>query len=288
MQDAINLVTVALCAAIAVWVVRRLRARAAAAAEAQAQKHALWLQRVAHQNRVRERLSHLNEESLSLIESMPGCVATAESHLDQAEVEFADRAFAPFWSAVEHAARSLAGIHESVQKLECNSGEYAALLTQVRGQAPSFAVTCRATSRLSIATATSQRMHGIVRRAQRDFEFSVIYEHRKTNQILVAGFTHLAQAIDEMASRLSASIDGLTASVDKMTTALDETLRRLSSKSGNRTTETPDSAANREQRVMENLDAIAWARYPTAIQHTEAGAHNAAFHTGSVLTASTT
>ena len=252
------LITVLLCAA-AWWVVKRHRARVAAAAELRAQREALWLRRVAQQKRVRDRLLRLNEESLSLMESMPAWVETAERHLDQAELDFAEGAFAPFWSSVERAALSLAGFGESVQKLESNSGEYVDLLTQYKGHAPAFAVSVCATTRMKLSTATSHRMHGIVRRAQRDFQFSVIYEHRKTNQILVAGFRNLAEAIEEMTSRLAASIDGLTASVDKMTSKLDETLERRTGSSGG----AGESA--REQRVIEVLERIEQKRYPHAV-----------------------
>ena len=239
--------------------VKRHRARVAAAAEARAQKEALWLRRVAHQKRVRERLLRLNEESLSLIESMPEWVESAERHLDQAELDFAEGAYAPFWSSVERAALSLAGFGESVQKLESNSGEYVDLLAQYRGHAPAFAVSVCATTRMKLATATSHRMHGLVRRAQRDFQFSVIYEHRKTNQILIAGFRDLAEAIEEMASRLSASIDGLTASFDKMTSKLDASLERLTGSTGGA------GESVREQKVLEVLERIEQKRYPQAI-----------------------
>jgi RNA-splicing ligase RtcB len=116
-------------------------------------------------------------------------------------------------------------------------------------------------------------MHGIVRRAQRDFQFSVIYEHRKTNQILVAGFKNLAQAVEEMASRITASIDSLTTSVDKMTSTLDESLRRLSEQTERLATGAAEKSDRdaagkcvREQRVLEMLDRIERQRYRSAMQ----------------------
>ena len=147
---------------------------------------------------------------------MPLWVESAEGHLDQAEIDFAERVFAPFWSSVERAVVSLARFDESVQRIESNSCEYVDLVARCHGPAPPFPVSALSPARMRLATATCHRLHGIVRRAQGDFQFSVIYEHRKTNQVLVAGFRNLAEAVDEMSSRITASIDTLTASVDSM------------------------------------------------------------------------
>jgi hypothetical protein len=200
------------------------------------------------------------------MESMPGWVESAESHLDRADRDFAEGAFAPFWSSVERAAIALAGFDESVQKIERNSCEYIDLLARYRGAAPAFAVSTPSTTRMRLATATCRRMQGIVRRAQCDFQFSVIYEHRKTNQILVAGFRSLAEALEEMTGRITTSIDSLTTAVDTMTKTLDESLRHLA---GRGTTllaaaragvETADGPL-RERRVLEILDGIEERRY---------------------------
>ena len=267
MQDSLRLLVVVLCCAAAFWLIWRGRARAAAA-RSRDQRQALWLLRMAQQRRVRERLLTLNEESLSLLESLPGWVVSAETDLDQAEVDFAEGAFAPFWSSVERAALALAAFYESVQRLESNSCEYIELRTSCKGQVPAFSVSCGSTARMKVATMTSHRMHGIVRRAQRDFQFAVIYEHRKTNQILVAGFRNLAQAVDEMASRIAESIDSLTTSIDRMSATLDESLRRRTGQNKRLAEGAPEVAVRgrdhepeREQKVVHVLDRLELERY---------------------------
>ncbi len=221
------------------------RRRAAAAAELKARKEAMWLRRMAQQKRARERLTAINEESLRLLEAMPGWVDSAENHLDQAEIDFAEGVFAPFWSSVERAVVSLARFDESVQKIESNSSEYVDLIARCHGSSPPFAVTALSQARMRLAKATCHRLHGIVRRAQGDFQFSLIYEQRRTNQVLVAGFRNLAEAVEEMSSRITASIDSLTTTVDGMATNADE--------------------SRREQRVLEGLPGIEQPRYRSAI-----------------------
>jgi hypothetical protein len=276
MQALLQLLITALVCVSALWILRWHRARTAAAAESKAEREAMWLRRVAQQKRVRERLLAINEESLSILESMPGCVESAEHHLDQAEIDFVEGAFAPFWNSVERALVSLAGFDGSVQRLGSNSGEYIDLVARCKGPVPSFAVSAVSPARMRLATATSHRLHGIVRRAQRDFQFSVIYEHRKTNQILVAGFRSLAQAVEEMASRISESIDSLTTSVDKMTSTLDESIRRLTEEAEKLATGAAGKVehaftgkSGREQRVLEVLDRIERNRYRSAIPGAE-------------------
>jgi hypothetical protein len=61
----------------------------------------------------------------------------------------------------------------------------------------------------------------IVRKAQSDFQFATIYEQRKTNQLLVAGFTNLAQALDGMGQRIASSIDDLGDRITTMANAVD-------------------------------------------------------------------
>jgi Mg2+ and Co2+ transporter CorA len=116
-------------------------------------------------------------------------------------------------------------------------------------------------------------MNGIVRKAQRNFEFSLIYEQRKTNQILVAGFRNLAQALEEMTWRITSSVDDLTSSVDRMHTSLNESLVRIheqteriaSTAEGHRADAATQAIATgaRERKALEMLDNIQRKRYPS-------------------------
>lgn len=247
MEVLVELLVAAIGSGATLWFLQRRRARAAA--EARAQKEAAWLRRMRQQKLVRDRLFAINEESLSLLEAMPGWVESAEHDLDRAELDFAEGAFAPFWNCVESAVVSLACFDESVRKLASHSCEYAELIAQCKTSVAPFTVSAVSPARMSLAASTSHRLHGIVRRAQRDFQFSVIYEHRKTNQILIAGFRNLSQAVEEMASSITASIDNLASKLETM--------------------KTPESTrageSNREQAVIEMLERIEQTRYRTAI-----------------------
>lgn len=116
-------------------------------------------------------------------------------------------------------------------------------------------------------------MKAIVQTAQRNFQFATIYEQRKTNQILVAGFTNLAQALDRMTWQITASIDDLAGSVDVMTSTLNESTRAIHSRLGDvaeMTSQHHDElmkeaseGAARERKALEMLDNIQRGRRPS-------------------------
>lgn len=87
---------------------RRQAAEAARKAEevARLQRHR------EEQQGYREQMIVLREQSLGLFESMPKHLSSAEKYLDQAEVDFADGAFAPFWDSIENAAKTLGHFDE--------------------------------------------------------------------------------------------------------------------------------------------------------------------------------
>lgn len=172
----------------------------------EAEKHALA---VRFTNRV-ARLTTLASESMQTASSLPKLVQVADSTLDVAEQEFQDGAFAPFWDAVEKTANHLAELESVIQKLIQNSTFYKEEAVSLATPLPPFQLGLQT---LPDASHTAERMRSVVRRAQRDFHFASIYEQRKTNQLLFAGFQTLGHAINELGDRLDASLADLSSSV---------------------------------------------------------------------------
>jgi DNA anti-recombination protein RmuC len=170
-------------------------------------------------------LTALSEQAISLFESLPRHLSSAEKYLDQAEADFADGAFAPFWDSIENAAKELAQFVHVVGEINLESSRYTELVNKYEGTPPKFPISRWTISKLGVGTETAERMKPIVRTAQRNFQFATIYEQRKTNQILLAGFTSLANALAQMTSQITARIDDLAGSVDFMTATLNESMR---------------------------------------------------------------
>ncbi len=203
-----------------------------AAAQRKAEKEAELERLKQQQEAYRQQMMVLGDQSMALFESIPEHLRTAEDHLDQAEIDFAEGVFAPFWDSIEKAALTLGRFDEGVRKINDCSSRYVELNKQYKADPPRFPLSPPSVTKLTVGTATAERMKRIVRTAQRNYQFASIYEQRKTNQILVAGFTSLAQALDEMTWRITASIDGLASSVDSMGSTLNESILSIHSRIG--------------------------------------------------------
>lgn len=165
------------------------------------------------QERLLKELQQSVSSSVSLFEMIPKKLLAAEMCLDQATSDYAEGAFAPFWDSIEKATILLGQIDDDINRISANSAYYTLNIKAYEGVPPAFPVKASSTKSLVVTNQTTDRLNKIVRKAQCNFQFATIYEQRKTNQILVAGFTSLAQALDGMTRRIVASITDLESSI---------------------------------------------------------------------------
>ena len=123
-----------------------------------------------------KQLIFLCDNSITIFEQMPEQLKTAEEHLNQAEFEFSEEAFAPFWDSIEKTAKTLGRFDEGVQRIKNNSSQYSDVIKQYEGVPPKFPLTLKSVKKLSVSTSTAERMKEIVRTAQRNFQFATIYD----------------------------------------------------------------------------------------------------------------
>jgi UDP-N-acetylmuramyl pentapeptide phosphotransferase/UDP-N-acetylglucosamine-1-phosphate transferase len=69
-------------------------------------------------------LSAIITESRRAVAELPGLIRGAEKWCNQAEFEFRERAFAPFWDAIETATFNLRTFERNIQILESKAQEY--------------------------------------------------------------------------------------------------------------------------------------------------------------------
>jgi hypothetical protein len=167
------------------------------------------------------------DDSLKAFEVLPKELMDAEALLDQAEVDFEEGAFAPFWDSVEQAAMRIGHFDGRVEKINHNLKRYVELSKIYEAEAPRFPIVIDSVRGMIAGNTAADRMKEIVRKAQRNFEFASIYEQRKTNEILIVGFTNLAQVLDGIGRRLSESIDELSTQVSEMSWSVNESITAL-------------------------------------------------------------
>jgi hypothetical protein len=206
------------------------------------------------------RLTSLVSDAKQTASSLPTLVRSAENALDLAEREFQDGAFAPFWDAVEQATKNLANFVATVRRLIRNSQLYNGEAAKLETPPPPFRI---GIDTLPDASRTADRMRAVVRQAQKDFHFATIYEQRKTNQLIVVGFSTLGQAISELGGRLESSLDQLASAVDvsiseitasheRMTSVLTTELER-SREQAERASEARRDHERKEREMLDNI-----------------------------------
>lgn len=138
------------------------------------------------------------------------CVLDSENALNIAENEFIEGAFAPFWDAVENATKALAQYHVNAEGIRKVLRDY----DEQNRHSPSRLPLTLPFEKFPDASPAVLRLSNIVRQAQKNFHFSSIYEQRKTNQILVAGFSSLGSAIHNIGGMITTSIRQLAADMN--------------------------------------------------------------------------
>ncbi len=173
----------------------------------------------AQQRRLRDDLTALASDYKKAIDHLPSILSEVKMQLDLAKEELSARAFAPFWDAAERAATGLANYDAKIRSLKTLSQTFSKLSQECRDsnniQLPTFA-------NLPIPVGQVRALKEIVRAGQVDFEFAVIFEQRKTNKILVSGFSTLGDAISEIGNRISNSLESLSDSINVGFTDLSE------------------------------------------------------------------
>lgn len=112
-------------------------------------------------------------------------LSAAQEHLVKADSEFNERAYSPFWDSIERSARCLAECVLTAQELPKELSSYYGLL---EGRFHNFSHLPNYIEALPDPTSTIAEFERLVRMAQKDFEFAVIWEHRRTREAIMVGF----------------------------------------------------------------------------------------------------
>lgn len=207
-----------------------------------------------NQSLVRSRLTTLSSSATSALDSIPNAIASANRALDKADAEYDEGVFAPFWDAVEAALGCLTQYDANVRMIAETTAHFAQTSKTLATQPPSFIPD---TAIIPDATATVERLRAIVRRAQKIPDFAKIYEMRRTNSLLVAGFANLGSAIDNMGFRIHDSINELAQTLDSAITSMSQQnaeyyRESLSSIEAMRNQLTSDSESLRDQLASDS------------------------------------
>lgn len=209
------------------------------------------------QNSWKISLEHACNHSSCLFESLPEQLVYAENNLDAAELNFQDRAFAPFWDSIEKAAIGLGNVDNAILQISENANKFKQLSTQVNKLEKRFPITEQSVEAINYANgAVISRLNALIRNAQCDFQFASIFEQRRTNQLLIAGFNNLADVLSGMERRLVESINGLGSKIENMQLLLDHRLNDFCSATERSQLNQLDISADKDARYAKVVDIL--------------------------------
>lgn len=195
-------------------------------------------------------LARTYETSQTLVAELPRHLKKASALLQQADTEYRDNAFAPFWDAVENAARQLAAFNDKAKQLTQNAAAYYRGLEGRRHTFPTFPIKNRT---IPDATSVVNDLRRVVRMGQTNFQFANIWEHRRTREVLIAGFRTLGEAVNNLGATIEYSISDLQRSVSSdMAKLVEQEIM---------TRETLDRRMLEQNRMLDNIQDH---RKPTA------------------------
>jgi len=167
--------------------------------------------------RILNEANSLTSSLLQIYESSTELANELRLHLDrlslllrEAKSEYDDNAFGPFWDAVENATRHLAAFNDKANRLSVNAREY---YNKLNGRTHTFPVFPVHITTVPDVSPVSKEFRRIVRMGQTNHDFADIYEHRRTRDVMIAGFRTLGEAVTNLGVTSENSINNLQESV---------------------------------------------------------------------------
>lgn len=163
------------------------------------------------------------QRSLEAVQEAHGLLEKASRSLDLAAREFQERAFAPFWNAIETAGISLGEFRDKVDMVSNSALKYRRVLASRDHTFPAFPVNARS---FADPSPVVNRLNSLVRSAQRDFEFWDIFERRETRRVLVEGFSSFGGLLEDIRTSIDFGFEGLNTSLSAEISDLTELAER--------------------------------------------------------------
>src|SRR3990172_10774173 len=120
----------------------------------------------AAQQNFKTELVKVTDTSLQTFEALPGNLLQAESLLDQAEQDFKEGAFAPFWDSIEQATIRLGSFNGGIASINHHLKRHGELSKLYEEKSPRFPIVIDSVKGMVAGNTTADRMKTIVRQAQ--------------------------------------------------------------------------------------------------------------------------
>jgi hypothetical protein len=191
--------------------------------------------------RYSNQLNNMLKVSTGLVQELPDLLKKSSASLERAKEEFSSNAFSPYWDCIEHSTRHLATFNNNIQQIRNYADQYYRLLQDKKHNFPTFFPEREI---FPDSVPVINELNTVVRPGLTNFQFATIWEHRKTQNILIQGFSTLGDAISSMAASISSSISYLHDTISSNTAQMID--QQIMSR------ESYDRYTNSHARLMED------------------------------------
>jgi hypothetical protein len=143
----------------------------------------------------------------------------ASQDLEHAKREYEHNAYAPFWDAVERAARDFDCYWQALTELKVNADKYYSLLATRTHSFPSLGID---QGSLPEPSPVVHDLKAVLRMGQTNFQFASIWEQRQTREVLIAGFETLGDALRNLEGVIITSVQSLEITLSSQVAQLVE------------------------------------------------------------------
>jgi hypothetical protein len=138
------------------------------------------------------------------LSTLPRLLSHVDRYLEKASTEYQEGAYAPFWDNVEIVAEGLSKFNNSLSVMGKLALDYNELLAGETHNFPALE-----SKEIPDSRDTLDRFAKLVRQGQTNFEFAVIWEHRRVREGRVEGFSTLAELVDNVELTINQSLRDL-------------------------------------------------------------------------------
>lgn len=189
----------------------------------------------AYRNKMLGIVRYMNEHVdaiYNLFSQIINASSIANKSIVMAGDEFSGGYYAPFWDQIEITTNKLALCNDIVRQINGHLNDYWLGAKDLDSEFTDQVKPCVLPGKLPDIQSLADSLSKLVRRSQRDINFSTIYEQRKTNTLLYHGFRNLGDAIYSLGDRITDSINelshNLNSSLDDIISTTNENSRVIS------------------------------------------------------------
>lgn len=179
-----------------------------------------YLSRRGERSQGNDSLHRVESDIERLLRELSRPLRDAEVSLDTAQSHFDQSTFSAFWDEIESATSHLAAFDQLTRRLSQYIGTHSSIRKRSSPAHPLLSIQ----NRIPDPRPITNRLAVLCKKGQSNYHFASIYEHRRTNAILIAGFSTLGQAVSEMGSRIESSLNSMS---QQLSCDMDSLLRSM-------------------------------------------------------------